>query len=162
MQNKGVIRLFALALALVCLYQLSFTLVSQHIEKKAKEFAKGNLIKENHYLDSVSSETAYNFIGIRKYSYKDVKQREIQMGLDLKGGMNVTLEISVVDLVRSMSNYSKDPTFNAAIEKAKALQKTSQNDFVTLFGQAYHEIDPNARLASIFLTPGLKDKISFN
>jgi SecD/SecF fusion protein len=162
MQNKGVIRMFAILLALVCLYQLSFTLVSSNVEKKAKKFAKGNMVKEDHYLDSISGETVYNFIGIRKYSYKEVKQREIQLGLDLKGGMDVTLEISVVDLIKSMSNFSKDPTFNSAIQKALELQKNSQDDFVTLFGQAYQMTDPNAKLAAIFLTPELKDKISFN
>jgi len=162
MQNKGVIRLFAILLALVCLYQLSFTLVSRNVEKKAAKFAKGNQVKQDHYLDSISSETVYNFLGIRKYSYKDVQQREIQLGLDLKGGMNVTLEISVVDLIKSMANFSKDPTFNAAIQKAQEYQKNSQSDFVTLFGEAYEEIDPNAKLAGIFLTPELKDKITFN
>jgi SecD/SecF fusion protein len=162
MQNKGVIRLFSILLALVCLYQLSFTLVSRHIEKKAATFARGNQLKEDHYLDSISGEIVYNFIGIRKYSYKDVKQREVQLGLDLKGGMNVTLEISVVDLIKSMANFSKDPTFNAAIQKAQEYQKNSQDDFVTLFGQSYKEVDPNARLAAIFLTPDLKDQITFN
>lgn len=162
MQNKGAIRLFAIALALVCLYQLSFTYVSSRVQKKAVEIARGDELKEVQYLDSISSETVYNFLGIRKYTYKEVKQREINLGLDLKGGMNVTLEISVVDLIKSMSNYSKDETFNKAIQLAAEKQKNSQDDFVTLFGQAYKEVDPNARLASIFLTPELKDQISFN
>jgi len=162
MQNKGVIRLFAILLALVCVYQLSFTFVAGRVEKKAAQIAKGNQLKEVHYLDSISSETVYNFLGIRKYTYKEVKQRELNLGLDLKGGMNVTLEISVVDLVRAMSNYSKDETFNKAIQLAFEKQKNSQSDFVTLFGEAYYEIDPNARLAAVFLTPELKDKISFN
>lgn len=162
MQNKGVIRLFAILLALVCLYQLSFTIVSRHVEKKAVALSRGDQVKENHYLDSVGGETVYNFLGIRKYTYKEVKQREIQLGLDLKGGMNVTLEISVVDLIKSMSNFSKDQTFNAAIVKAQEYQKSSQEDFVDLFGKAYKEIDPNAHLAAIFLTPELKDKINFN
>jgi SecD/SecF fusion protein len=176
MQNKGAIRLFAIALALVCLYQLSFTLVSRHVENKAKDMAVrsssyiSNIVqrdsmvnaKENHYLDSLSGNVVYNFLGIRKYTYKEVKQREINLGLDLKGGMNVTLEVSVVDLIRSMSNFSKDSTFNSALRKAKELEKNSQEDFVTLFGKAFEEINPNARLAAIFLTPELKDKISFN
>jgi SecD/SecF fusion protein len=162
MQNKGAIRLFAIMLALVCVYQLSFTFVAGRVEKKAAQSARGNQLKEVHYLDSISSETVYNFLWIRKYTYKEVKQREINLGLDLKGGMNVTLEISVVDLVRAMSNYSKDETFNKAIQLAVEKQKNSQDDFVTLFGEAYKEIDPNARLASVFLTPELKDKISFN
>ena len=161
MQNKGVIRLFAILLAIVCLYQLSFTFVANRVEKKAAEVARGNELREVHYLDSMSSEVVYN-LGIRKYTYKEVQQREIQLGLDLKGGMNVTLEISVVDLVRALSNNSKDATFNAAIERALEKQKNSQEDFVTLFGKAFKEIDPNASLAANFLTPTLKDRISFN
>jgi SecD/SecF fusion protein len=161
MQNKGVIRLFAILLAIVCLYQLSFTFVANRVEKKAAEVARGNELKEVHYLDSMSSEVVYN-LGIRKYTYKEVQQREIQLGLDLKGGMNVTLEISVVDLVRALSNDSKDATFNAAINRALEKQKNSQEDFVTLFGKAFKEIDPNASLAANFLTPTLKDRISFN
>lgn len=162
MQNKGVIRLFTILLALVCIYQLSFTLVSTRVEKKAAQIAKGNDRKEFHYLDSMSGETVYNFLGIRKFTYKEVKQREINLGLDLKGGMNVTLEISVVDLVKALSNYSKDSTFNAAIRLAQEKQKNSQEDFVSLFGKAFEEIDPNARLAANFLTPELKDRITFN
>jgi SecD/SecF fusion protein len=162
MQNKGVIRLFSILLALVCIYQLSFTLVSTRVEKKAAQIAKGNDKKEFHYLDSMSGETVYNFLGIRKFTYKEVKQREINLGLDLKGGMNVTLEISVVDLVKALSNYSKDSTFNAALRLAQEKQKNSQEDFVSLFGKAFEEIDPNAKLAANFLTPELKDKITFN
>ena len=83
MQNKGVIRLFAILLAIVCLYQLSFTFVANRVEKKAAEVARGNELKEVHYLDSMSSEVVYN-LGIRKYTYKEVQQREIQLGLDLR------------------------------------------------------------------------------
>ncbi|HPR31487.1 MAG TPA: protein translocase subunit SecDF [Prolixibacteraceae bacterium] len=162
MQNKGVIRLFAILLALVCFYQLSFTFIARSVEKDAKEASGGDLLKEVHYLDSISSETVYNFLWIRKYNYKEVKQREINLGLDLKGGMNVTLEISVVDLVRALSNYSKDSTFNAAIRLAQEKQKSSQEDFVALFGQAFEEIDPNARMAANFLTPELKERITFS
>lgn len=161
MQNKGAIRLFAILLAVFSLYYISFTLVAERVEKKAAEFAQGDLTEEAHYLDSINSEVVYN-LGIRKYTYKDVKEREINLGLDLKGGMNVTLEISVVDLVRSLSNYSKDSTFNAAIRKAQEMQKNSDKGFVTLFGEAFESIDPNARLAANFLTPELKERINFN
>ncbi|MBN2807791.1 MAG: protein translocase subunit SecD, partial [Prolixibacteraceae bacterium] len=162
MQNKGAVRLFAILLALVCVYQLSFTFKAKQIEKEAAELANGDQLREVHYLDSVSSTTVYNFLGIRKYTYKEVKAREINLGLDLKGGMNVTLEVSVVDLVRALSNYSKDSTFNAALAMAQVKQKNSQEGFITLFGEAYGEIDPNARLAANFLTPELKDRINFN
>ncbi len=162
MQNKGAIRLFAILLALVCVYQLAFTYVSGKVEKQAKEYAKGDKMKELFYLDSISGETVYNLLGIRKYTYKEVKELEMNLGLDLKGGMNVTLEVSVVDLIKALSNYSKDPTFNAAITRAKELQGKSQDDFVTLFGKAFNEIDPNARLAAIFNTLELKDKVKYN
>ena len=162
MQNKGVIFTFAVLLAAVCVYQLSFTWKSKQIEKRAIEYAQGNPDKEYHYLDSVSSEVVYNFLGLKKFTYKDVKEYEINLGLDLKGGMNVTLEISVIDLIRAMSDYNTDSTFNAALAKATQLQLNSQKDFVTLFGQAFEEIDPNAKMASVFNTMDLRDRINFN
>ncbi|MGF7140264.1 protein translocase subunit SecDF [Roseimarinus sediminis] len=162
MQNKGAVRLFAILLALVCVYQLSFTFKARQVEKDAAEYAGGDPQQELHYLDSIASETVYSFLGVRDYSYREVKAREINLGLDLKGGMNVTLEISVVDLVRALSNNSQDSTFNAALKLAQEYQQNSQEGFVTLFGQAFEEIDPNAKLAANFLTPELKDLINFN
>ena len=162
MQNKGVIFTFAVLLAAVCVYQLSFTWKSKQIEKQAVEYAKGNPDKEYHYLDSVSGEVVYNFIGLKKFTYKEVKELEINLGLDLKGGMNVTLEISVIDLIKAMSDYNNDSTFNAALARATQLQLNSQKDFVTLFGQAFNEIDPNAKMASVFNTMELRDRITFN
>ena len=162
MQNKGAILTFAILLAAVCLYQLSFTWKAKQVEKQAQEYANGNLDKERIYLDSISGEVVYNFIGLKKFTYKDVKGLEMNLGLDLKGGMNVTLEIEVSDLIRALSNYSNDSTFNAALNRANILQQNSQEDYVTLFGQAFEEIDPNAKLASIFNTLELRDKISFN
>lgn len=161
MQNKGAIRLFAILLALVCVYQLTFTFKSYQVEKQAKEYAKGDKMKELAYLDSISGEPVFN-LGVRKYTYKEVKELEMNLGLDLKGGMNVTLEVSVVDLIRSLANYSKDETFNKAIARAKEMQQDSQDDFVTLFGKAFQEVDPNAQLAAIFNTLELKDKVKFN
>jgi SecD/SecF fusion protein len=162
MQNKGVIFTFAILLAAVCVYQLTFTWKSKQIEKLAIEYAQGNPDKEYHYLDSLSGEVVYNFIGLKKFTYKDVKELEINLGLDLKGGMNVTLEISVVDLIKAMSNYNSDSTFNAALARATALQRSSTKDYVTLFGQAFEEIDPNAKMASVFNTIELRDRITFN
>lgn len=162
MQNKGAIRLFAILLAVVCLYQLSFTFVTKMVERDAEEYAQGDILKEGAYLDSISSETVYNFIGLRRYSYRECKEKELNMGLDLKGGMNVTLEISVVDVIKSLSNYSKDTTFVKAIALAQQKQKASQQDFVTLFGEAFSEIDPNGKLAAIFSTMSLKDRINYN
>lgn len=162
MQNKGAILTFAILLAAVCLYQLTFTWKAKQIEKAAVEYAQGDPDKEFAYLDSISGEVAYNFLGLKKFTYKEVKELEMNLGLDLKGGMNVTLEVSVVDLVRAMSNYSPDSTFNAALARATELQRNSQADYVTLFGQAFEEIDPNAKLASVFNTLELRDRINFN
>ncbi len=161
MQNKGAILSFAILLAAVCLYQLTFTWKAKQVEKEAVEYAQGDANLENRYLDSISGEVVYNFLGLKKFTYKDVKELEMNLGLDLKGGMNVTLEVEVSDLIRAMSNYSTDSTFNAALTRAKQLQQNSQRDFVTLFGQAFEEIDPNAKLASVFNTLELRDRISF-
>jgi SecD/SecF fusion protein len=131
MKNKGAILTLAILLAAVCLYQLSFTWKAKQVEKDAAEYAQGDPDKEYVYLDSISGEVVYNFLGLKEFTYKDVKQLELNLGLDLKGGMNVTLEVSVEDLIRALSNNSTDSTFNAAIARANELQKESQTDYVT-------------------------------
>ncbi len=161
MQNKGAIRVFAIALAVVCVYQLSFTFVSRKVESDARNYAQGDSAREEIYIDSIGSEVVYNIL-LRKYTYKECKEREINLGLDLKGGMNVTLEVSMVDMIRSLSNYNTDSTFNQAIAQALEYQKDSQEDFVTLFGRAFEEIDPNGMLAAIFATRELRGQIDFN
>lgn len=162
MQNKGAIRIFAILIGLICVYQLSFTYFAGKVEKDAKAYAKGDKQRELMYLDSMSSEVAYNLLGIRKYTFKEVKELQLGLGLDLQGGMNVTLEVSVVDLVKSLSNFSKDSTFNAAIKLAVEKQKKSQDDFVTSFGKAFEELSPSGKLASIFNTLELKDQVKYN
>jgi len=161
MQNKGAITLFAIVFALVSLYQLSFTYVANNIKDDAKNYANGDVKKERAYLDSMSNVGVFNF-GIKNYTFNEVQEREINLGLDLKGGMNVTLEVSVVDVIKSLADHSKDETFVATIKRAKELQKNSQDDFVTLFGQAFNEVAPDGKLASIFATLDLKDKINYN
>ncbi len=161
MQNKGAIRLIAVLFALVSIYQLSFTWVTSQVRKQAREYAKGNKLKEMQYLDSVSGETVYNFLWLRKFNYKEAQERELNLGLDLKGGMNVVLEVSVPDLIRALSGYSKDSSFVKALNLAKQRQKNSQEDFVTLFGQAFEEVNPDGKLASIFQTLDLKDRINY-
>lgn len=162
MQNKGAILTFAILLALVSLYQLSFTWKAKQIEKAAVEYAQGDSQKEFNYLDSMNNEVVYNFLGLKKYTYKDVRGLEMNLGLDLKGGMNVTLEVEVKDIIRAMSNNSTDETFLKALARADELRKNSQDDYVTLFGRAFEEIDPNAKLASIFNTLELRDRVNFN
>ena len=161
MQNKGAIRFFAIALAVVCVYQLSFTFASRKVERDARNYAQGDSTREELYIDSIGSEVVYNIL-LRKYTYRECKEREINLGLDLKGGMNVTLEVSMVDMIRSLSNYNTDSTFNQSIALALEYQKDSQEDFVTLFGRAFEEIDPNGMLAAIFATRELRGQIDFN
>lgn len=163
MQNKGAIRLVAIMFALVSAYQLFFTVKTAQVEKDAREYAQGDKLKEVMYLDSIATKPVYNFFWIKEFTYRDCKEREINLGLDLKGGMNVILEVSVVDVVRSLSNYSTDATFNQAIALARQRQVTDgQANFVSLFGQAFQELDPNAQLAAIFNTIELKDKVNFS
>ena len=161
MRNRGVIILFALALTFVTIYQLSFTVRSYFVKQNAVEYAQGDLGKETSYLDSIAglNKDDWGFLG---NTYKEVQEKELNLGLDLKGGMNVILEVSVVDVVKALSNYSKDTTFIRAIQLAEDYQKDSQEDFITLFGNAFQEIDPNARLAAIFGTLSLKEKVDFN
>jgi SecD/SecF fusion protein len=162
MQSKGAVKLFAILLALVCIYQLSFSLITRSVESDAKEFANGDEQKEKSYLDSIATKGVYN-LGVKEYTYQECKEREINLGLDLKGGMNVTLEVSVVDLVRSLAGANQnDPTFKKAIDRGLELQKNSNKGFVDLFGQAYKEVDPNASLAAIFANIENQDKINFN
>ena len=162
MQNKGIITALAIALALVCVYQLSFTFASYKVKKEAKEYAAGDLNKEAAYQDSIASLTQdqWGFLG---NTYKEVQSKELNLGLDLKGGMNVVLEISVEDVIRALSDYSTDETFNQAITQARQKRIAGSNeDFVTLFVRSFEEIDPNARLAAIFGTVELRDRINFN
>ncbi len=161
MQNKGAITLLAIALALVSLYQLSFTWKTGRVEKAAREYAQGNPDKEKAYLDSIANQNVYNFLGLAKFTYKECKELELNLGLDLRGGMNVTMEVDVADVVRSLANYTPDPAFNQAIQEAIKMRNTSPKDFVTLFGEAFETIAPDAQLASpdLFGTVELKDKV---
>lgn len=162
MQNKGAIRLFAILLVLASLYSLYFTFVTRSVEADADEYAQGDQVKRNAYLDSIKSEPVYNFLWIKEYTYSAAKEKELNFGLDLKGGMNVTLEISVVDLIKGLSNNPQDSALLAAIGEANRLQENSQDDFVTLFGKAFEQKNPNARLAPLFISPDKKGKIEYN
>ncbi|HJZ40295.1 MAG TPA: protein translocase subunit SecDF [Bacteroidales bacterium] len=167
MRNKGAIWTLAIALVLVCLYQLSFTLVTYKVKNDARKYARDaqnivDLKKADYYLDSIASEPVYNFIWLKKYTYRECQEREINLGLDLQGGMNVILEVSVTDVIRAMANYSKDSTFNKALALAKQNQIGSNENFVTLFGQAFEQVDPNARLSALFTAPELRERINYN
>jgi SecD/SecF fusion protein len=161
MQNKGAIIILAIVLGLVSIYQLSFTGATYKVKSDARKYANGSLVLEAKYIDSISTlpKEQWSFLG---YTFKECLKKEINLGLDLKGGMNVILEVAVEDILKALSNYNPDKTFNDALALAKQKQKQSQSDFLTLFGQSFNELDPNARLASIFGTVDLKDKINFN
>jgi SecD/SecF fusion protein len=161
MRNKGAILTLTIALALVCLYQLSFTWKAESLKRQAKELAGGDPVKEEGFLDSISNEVVYNIL-VSEFTFREVQEREINFGLDLKGGMNVILEISTVDVLRSLANNSQDTTFKKALVRAKELQRQTNRDYITLFGEAFEEIDPDASLAAIFTTQELREKINYN
>ena len=155
MQNKGLVITLAVCLALVSAFYLSFSFVTNHYDNKAVEYAQGDDAKEYQYLDSIAGEKVW--FG---YTLKECREKEINLGLDLKGGMNVTMEVSVPDIIRALSGYNTTENFNQAIAKAQEKQKTSGADFLTLFFESFYELDPNAQLASVFSTFELRDKVS--
>ena len=157
MQNKGLVRTLAVCLALVSAFYLSFSFVTAHYDKKADEYSQGDPQKKYYFLDSISNEKVW-----MGYTYKKCREKEINLGLDLKGGMNVTMEVSVPDVLNALSGYNTSDNFTQAMAMAKEKQKTSQTDFITLFVQSYKEIDPNAQLAAVFSTFELKDKVTTN
>lgn len=161
MQNKGAIIILAIALGLVSMYQLSFTGATYKVKNDARKYANGDLEKELLYIDSISTlpKEKWSYLG---NTFKECLKKEINLGLDLKGGMNVILEVGVEDILKAISNYNPDKTFNDALLLAKQRQKQSNADYLTLFGKAFQEIDPNARLASVFGTVEMKEKINFN
>ena len=157
MQNKGLVRILAVCLALVCAFYLSFSLVTSHYDKAAKEYAAGDDAKVYQYLDSIAAKKVW--FG---YTLKECREKEINLGLDLKGGMNVTMEVSVPDILDALSGHNETPNYKAALAAAKQKQKASGADFVTLFIESYKEVDPEGQLASIFSTFELKDKVTLN
>ena len=155
MQNKGFIRVFAILLAAVCIFYLSFSIVTNKYYKEAAAYANGDTAKESFYLDSLAHKKVW--LG---YSLKQCRENEITLGLDLKGGMNVVLELNVADVIRSLANDNKNENFNRALDAARARQTTSQRGFIDLFVEEYKRIDPGAPLSAIFSTFDLKDRIT--
>ncbi len=155
MQNKGFVKVFAVLLTLVCMFYLSFSFVTRHYNSKATEYAGGDPVKESSYLDSLSTQKVW--LG---YTLKECREMEISLGLDLKGGMNVVLELNVADVIRSLSNNNQDENFNKALDLAYENQAASQKDFIDLFAEEYKKLDNGARLSAIFSTFELKDKIT--
>ena len=175
MRNKGAVILFAILLTLICIYYLSFTWAANRVDNDAIEYAQGKYdsmdleldefaaeaIKDSikkTYIDSMSGEVVYTLF--KKYTYMDCKVREINLGLDLKGGMNVTLEISASDIFAALSNTKNDSTLIKVIAKAESLQSESNNNYVVLFGKAWDDIAGNRMMAELFITSENKDRIT--
>ena len=156
MQNKGFVKAFAVLLTLVCVFYLSFSFVTRHYTNKAKEYAKGDPHLEQDYLDSLSNEKVW----LWNWSLKDCREMEISLGLDLKGGMNVILEVSVPDVIKALADNKTDEAFNKALANAAQEAKTSQDDVITLFVREYHRLAPEGSLAQLFATQQLKDKVN--
>ncbi len=172
MQNKGLVRLFAIILSVVCLYQLSFTWFAKNVEKEAAIYAETTATSsdsedigrlEKKYLDSVANTPVVN-LGFTEFTYDEVKEKEINLGLDLKGGINAILEVSVRDILVGLSDQSKNPVFNQALDDATQAQKNSDKDYLTLFFEAFEGASQGSvKLGdpSIFGNKSLKDKINF-
>ncbi|WP_081208973.1 protein translocase subunit SecDF [Salegentibacter sediminis] len=168
MQNKGLIKVFAILFGLVCIYQLSFTFITNKVENEAEEFAIQKIgedvedysvlrdAEEKRYLDSIGGDDI-----VAGITYNDAKDKELNKGLDLKGGINVILQISVRDILHGLANNTNDPAFNRALNEADAAQKDSQEDYIDLFFEAFNNI-PDARLASpdAFFNKSLSDEIN--
>jgi len=159
MQGKGVVKFFAILLAVVCLYQLSFTWVTHKVENDAKVYAKGDINKQKAYLDSMSDKPVYPLLG---HTYQYCKGKELALGLDLEGGMSVTMQISLRELVKSLSNNNPDVVFTQALNNAVADSRTSQKDYITLFINEYEKLNPNGQLAAIFSTKDNQENLKYN
>ncbi len=190
MQNKGLINAFAIMIAIACLFYLSFTWITRGVENKAVKFAEsylarpavqkmvqtasgGNSTMAKSIADSIKNRVAENYLDSMKkvkvydikltsFTYEDCKEKELNLGLDLRGGINVTLEVSVGDIIKNLTNNNPDVPFNTAIENARKLQNVSTKEFVTLFGEEYNKLAPNTKLAGLFQTIELKGKVDFN
>lgn len=172
MQNKGLVKLFALLFGLVSIYQLSFTFKATQIENNAKEIAINKFpesvedyrakrsTEEANYLEAIATDTVFN-IGIAKFTYDEVKAKAMNLGLDLKGGINVILQVSVKDILKGLANNTKNPVFNQALDNASELQKNSQNTYLEDFFVAFDAIKGDTKLASpdIFYTKDLDGEI---
>jgi SecD/SecF fusion protein len=164
MQNKGVIVFLTVIVTALCLYYLSFTFVSSNIQQKAEAYAtdaSGNIdfAKKRAYLDSIWRVPVYNFLGA-DFTYQEVKETELGLGLDLQGGMHVTLAVSPVEIVKGLAGNPKDENFNKAIEEAKEQAKSSDSKFVDLFYANWQRLNPGKKLSSIFATAANRGRIS--
>jgi SecD/SecF fusion protein len=165
MQNKGFIIFLTVLISVLCIYYLSFTFISRNIQQQATEHAtdtndRVDYDKKQAYLDSVWSEPVYNLFGI-DYTYQEVKETELNRGLDLQGGMYVNLEVSPVEIIKGLSSNNENPKFLEALDVAKERQKSSQESFTRLFYDVYKELEPEGKLSTIFASAANKDRFNF-
>src|SRR5688500_10918671 len=166
MKNKGIVVSLTIVITLLCIYYLSFTYVAIQVKNSADKYGTDNngivnLNKKQFYLDSVWNLPVYNLLG-SEYTYKEVKDNELSLGLDLQGGMHVTLEVSPVDIIKGLSGNSQDSAFVKALTTARAQQGKSQEKFSTLFFKAYRDANPGKKLTSIFANASTKGRIASN
>lgn len=164
MQNKGVIVFLTVLITGLCLYYLSFTFVSNNVQKKADAYAtdasgKVDFVKRRSYLDSVWRQPVYNFLGA-DFTYQEIKETELGLGLDLQGGMHVTLAVSPVEIVKGLAGNPKDEVFNKSVEEAKELAKTSNDKYVNLFYASWQKNNPGKNLSAVFATAANRGRIS--
>ncbi|MEJ1240412.1 protein translocase subunit SecDF [Chryseolinea sp. T2] len=164
MQNKGFVIALTVILSLLCIYFLSFTVVSRRVESDAVTFATNaegivDLSKKQGYLDSLRDKPVYNLLGA-EYTYKQVKDNELNLGLDLQGGMHVTLEVSPADIIRGLAGNPSDSAFQKAMRTARQAARTTNRPFSQLFFDAYQKQNPDRSLASIFTHATTRGKIT--
>ena len=167
MKNKGFVIFLAILISLLCVYYLSFTLIAQGINKEATELSRdadGNLdvVEKQRYLDSIWNEPIYNYLGMADYTYKEIKETELNLGLDLQGGMEVTLEVFPIEILKGLSGNSRDEDFNKALIQATEKIKGTQLNFVDAFYSEFKSIAPNKNLSAIFSTVANKDRFDLN
>src|SRR6185295_4069283 len=166
MQNKGVVVVLTVIITALCLYYLSFTFVSRKVQQQAiaqatDKLGSVDLTKKQNYLDSLWNKPVYNIFGA-EYTYKEVKDNELSLGLDLQGGMHVVLEISPIDIVRGLSGNNQDPAFNAALQKATDLEQAGNANFTASFAKAFRDANPDRKLASLFTSTANKDRVKLS
>ena len=166
MRNKGVVVVLTIIITALCLYYLSFTFVSRKVQEDAIAYATNSngsvdLSRKQSYMDSLWSKPVYNLFGA-EYTFKEVKENELSLGLDLQGGMHVTLEVSPIDIIKGLSGNNQDPAFMDALHKASEMQRSSQERYSALFFRAYKEANPGQNLAHLFASAANKDRVSLS
>ena len=165
MKNKGFVVFLAILISLLCVYYLSFTYIAQGINQEATDATRNedgtvSVIEKQRYLDSIWNEPIYNYLGLADYTYKEIKETELNLGLDLQGGMHVTLEVSPIDILKGLSGNSRDEDFIASLNEAKENIKGTQLNYVDEFYRVFKEKAPAKDLSLIFATAANRDRFS--